>query len=67
MNSEVTYGQEFPDYLRSNYVSTPLIDTKGDDFGLAPMTKGILCFVQMEELAWEEFYVNQKSICFYMI
>lgn len=44
MNSEVTYGQEFPDYLRSNYVSTALIDTKGDDFGLAPMTKGYFVF-----------------------
>ena len=44
MNSEVTYGQEFPAYLRSNYVSKPLIETRGDDFGLSPMTKGYFVF-----------------------
>jgi len=44
MNSGIIHGQEFPEYLRSNYVSEPLIDTKSDDFGLAPMTKGYFVF-----------------------
>lgn len=43
-NSGISYGQEFPKYLRSNYVSKSLIDTKSDDFGLAPMTKGYFVF-----------------------
>ena len=44
MNSGIINGQEFPEYLRSNYVSKPLIDTKSDDFGLAPITKGYFVF-----------------------
>ena len=44
LNPGEIYGQEFPEYLRSNYISKPLIDTKGDDFGLAPMTKGYFVF-----------------------
>lgn len=37
-------AQDFPDYLRSNYIAKPLITTKSNDFGLAPMTRDYIVF-----------------------
>jgi len=38
------FAQEFPAYLRSNYIAKPLVTTKSNDFGLAPMTREYIVF-----------------------
>ena len=37
-------AQEFPAFLRSNYIAKPLVTTKSNDFGLAPMTREYIVF-----------------------